>query len=160
MSVVTGAGFKTEIPPAVKIEKTEDLVRVDQNQIVVTLEKGEGTLQIEKIAAVKKEPANEDIATSVATTTSETSVIPIVVGSCDAATTVVKSEPLEASGPSDAPSAVSDKPNDVVKTEEQQISSDDNSTKHEEEQKSDTDSEKRTDKQNEEDNESVSVFEK
>lgn len=149
MSVVTGAGFKTEIPPAVKIEKAEDIVRVDQNQIVVTLEKGEGTLQIEKIATVKKEPASEDSASNA--TSADTSVTPVAVGMSDAAA-VVKSEPLETSGSNDTSI---EKPTDVVKTEEQQTSGDE-AGKPDEDAKSEVDSEKRTEKLDEDDKESVS----
>lgn len=70
MSVVSSASFKSEIPAVTKPEKTDnDVVRVDQNQIVVTLEKGEGTLQIEKIGAVKKEPTSEEPAAASETVT-------------------------------------------------------------------------------------------
>lgn len=58
---VGGNILKPDLPNSVKPEKPEnDIVRVDQNQIVVKLEKGEGTLQIEKVGLIKKEPASEE----------------------------------------------------------------------------------------------------
>lgn len=61
-AMTVGANIlKPDIPNSVKPEKPEnDIVRVDQNQIVVKLEKGEGTLQIEKVGLIKKEPASEE----------------------------------------------------------------------------------------------------
>lgn len=96
MSVVSGTGFKTDLPsipiaPSIKPEKSEnEVVRVDQNQIVVTLEKGEGTLQIEKIG-VKKEPAEEQAGaeTTVKTEPEDTQTDEATVKDKDA---VVKSE--------------------------------------------------------------------
>jgi len=70
MSAVGGNALKPEfMSSTMKAERIEnsDYVRVDQNQIVVKLEKGEGTLQIEKVGHVKKEtvidePVSVDIA--------------------------------------------------------------------------------------------------
>ncbi len=62
MSAVSGSVLKSEfLPASIKSEKPDgDILRVDQNQIVVKLEKGEGTLQIEKVgSSVKKEPTQE-----------------------------------------------------------------------------------------------------
>lgn len=42
----------------VKYERPEDILRSDKNEIIVKLEKGEGTLKIEKIA-MKKEPSEK-----------------------------------------------------------------------------------------------------
>lgn len=64
MSAVSGNVLKTEfMSPTIKPDKMEnDILRVDQNQIVVKLEKGEGTLQIEKVGGsnVKKEQLSDE----------------------------------------------------------------------------------------------------
>lgn len=65
-----GSSLKSEyMSDMMKKERVEnsDIVRVDQNQIIVKLEKGEGTLQIEKVGAVKKESiADEPVSVDIA----------------------------------------------------------------------------------------------
>lgn len=64
MSAVSSNVLKAEfMSPTIKPDKLEnDILRVDQNQIVVKLEKGEGTLQIEKVGGtvVKKEQQSDE----------------------------------------------------------------------------------------------------
>lgn len=64
MSAVSSNVLKAEfMSPTIKPDKMEnDILRVDQNQIVVKLEKGEGTLQIEKVGGtvVKKEQLSDE----------------------------------------------------------------------------------------------------